>query len=382
MTGYQSGIDRLRAQGYAPLLGQRIGLLTNPAAVDAHYISTYQHLVAAPGVSIAALFGPEHGFSGAVAAGEGVADGRDARTGAPVYSLYGANLRPTPAMLTGLDRLVCDLPDIGVRYYTYLWTLFYLLEAAGQAGVPVLLLDRANPLGRAVRGPLIEPALYSIVGAAPVPIVHGLTIGELATLLNARWNPHPADLTVLPCAGYAPAAPPPDLPWAAPSPNMPHPLTARHYPGACLIEGTNLSEGRGTALPFEITGAPWIDGEALAAALNPLGLPGVRFRPIHFQPSASKWAGEPCSGVQAHLTDAAAYDPLRAWLTVIVTARQMYPAQFAWVVEQMIHFDRLIGSAGVRGQIEAGEPVAAITAGWGAVEAAFERERAAYLLYG
>jgi uncharacterized protein YbbC (DUF1343 family) len=378
MSSYQAGIDVLSGQGFASIRGKRIGLLTNPAAVDARYTSTYHLLASAPGVSIAALFGPEHGFSGSAAAGQHIVDGRDPRTGAPVYSLYGETLHPTATMLDGLELMVCDLPDIGVRYYTYLWTLFYLLQGAGAAGLPVLLLDRPNPLGRVVRGPLIEPSLYSIVGAAPVPICHGMSIGELAMMLNAQWNPHPADLTIIRCTGYDPADPPTDLRWAAPSPNMPHPLTARHYPGSCLVEGTNLSEGRGTALPFEIVGAPWVEGELLASALNEWALPGVRFRPIQFQPSASKWAGETCGGVQAHLTDAVIYDPLLAWLMVIVTIRRLYPAQYAW---DTAHFDRLIGSATVREQIETEAEVGAICAGWQAAEAGFEQSREPYLLY-
>jgi uncharacterized protein YbbC (DUF1343 family) len=205
-----------------------------------------------------------------------------------------------------------------------------------------------------------------------------MTIGELATLLNARWNPHPAALTILRCEGYHPAAPPPDLRWAAPSPNMPHPLTARHYPGSCLIEGTNLAEGRGTALPFEITGAPWVEGEALAERLHAMGIPGVRFRPLQFQPSAGKWAGEACGGVQAHITDEAVYDPLRAWLQVIISARQLYGAHFTWHAS---HFDRLIGGSAIREQIEAGAAIDAITAGWSAIEATFAAARQPYLLY-
>lgn len=380
----KTGLDHLVDSRLAPLRGLRLGLMTNPSAVTAELTSAYtvfRRAMAGGAVDLAALFAPEHGFAGAAPDGALLDSGVDARTGLPVYSLHGETFRPTAGMLRGLDVLLCDIQDIGVRYYTFTWTVTHILEACGAAGVRVVVLDRPDPLGGvSLEGTLIEPAQFSLVGRAPVPIVHGLTLGELARMFNELWNPNPADLTVIPCAGWSREMTweQTGRPWVPPSPNMPHLSTLRHYPGACLIEGTNLSEGRGTPLPFEIAGAPWVDGEALAERLNAQAWPGVRFRPHTFEPSASKWAGETCGGVQAHLTDAPAFRPIHTWLGVIQTIRELYPAAFEWNVS---HFDRLIGGAAVRQAIDAGEMLDAITAGWGSACRAFAQLRREFLLY-
>ncbi len=395
----KTGLEVLRDDGFRALAGQRVGLMTNPSAVDAQLHSAYAILTRSPEVRVTALFGPEHGFAGDAPDAEHVATATDPRTGLPVFSLYGANLRPTPEQLEHVDVLVCDIQDIGVRYYTYLWTVSHILEAAGAHGVPVVILDRPNPLGgAAIEGPLLDMHVSSFVGRFPIPVRHGLTLGELAQMINATWNPTPADLTVIPCLGWqrdmrwdATA-----LPWVPPSPNMPQLNTLAHYPGSCLVEGTQLSEGRGTALPFEIVGAPWIDGLALADRLNAAGWAaamGAGFRACSFRPTASKWAGQTCHGVQVHILDPVLWRPLEIWLGVLITIRALYPERFEWLpVDResgVQHFDRLIGGRWVRRQIEAdvraGKDVQAIlaqlAAEWVEDCHAFELQRRAYLLY-
>lgn len=381
------GIDRLIDDHFAPLKGKRVALFSNLSAVNRDLVTTYDVFWSAEDVNLVALFGPEHGFGAAAADGLAVDTATDPRTGLPVFSLYGENFRPTAAMLEGLDLMVCDLQDVGVRYYTFLWTLTHVIEACGEAGVPVLVLDRPNPLGVVLDGGTLEPRLASLVGRLPIPVQHGMTLGELAMLINDRWNPHRADVTVYTCDGWVRYQD-----WThtgrafvPPSPNMPHFVAAQHYPGSCLIEGTTLSEGRGTPLPFEVVGSPYIDGGALAAALNGLHLPGVRFRPYLFEPSASKYAGQTCSGVQAHITDSGVYRPVQAWLSVIHTIRDLYPVDFAWLPQYYPggpqHFDRLIGDRHTRRMIEAGEPVATIVDGWQPFQSDFRALAAPYLLY-
>lgn len=381
----KTGIDVLQKQQFAPLKGLACGLFTNLAACDAHFSPTYRILTESDRVQVRALFAPEHGFAGSAPEGAHIAHDTDPRTGLPVHSLYGSSLKPTPEMLTGLDAILCDIQDVGVRYYTFTWTLAYILEAAGQEGIRVIILDRPNPLGGEVRGAPLDMKFSSLVGRFPVPTCHGMTIGELARMINAQWNPHPASLTVIPCEGWQHDLiwDQTGLGWVAPSPNMPRFQTAQHYPGSCLIEGTILSEGRGTTLPFQITGAPFVDGFATADALNALVFRGVRFRPHYFQPTGGKWAGMLCGGVQVHLTDASVYDPLEVWLGVITTLRDLYPSHFAWLPphNDIYHFDRLIGSDQPRMQIEHGETFTTISAGWADFVKAFHTQRSPYLLY-
>lgn len=374
-----TGLDVLRADDYAPLRGRRVGLLTNPSAVDRTLTSAYRILTQA--LNIVALFAPEHGFVGAAPDGEQISTQTDPRTGLPVYSLYGATYRPSAAMLRDVDVIVCDIQDIGVRYYTFAWTVTHVIEAAGEHGVEVLILDRPNPLGgEVIGGPGLDAGVSTFVGRYPVPVRHGLTLGELARWVNGLYNPTPAALTVIPCAGWGRAQTweQTGLPWVPPSPNMPHLSTLHHYPGACLIEGTNLSEGRGTALPFEIVGAPFIDGEALADKLNAQGWPGVRFRPHSFRPTASKWAGQDCGGVQAHITALDDWRPVETWLGIISVIRAAYPGDFEWLPA---HFDRLIGSAAVRPALDSGADVAHITERWAAFCADFREACQPFLLY-
>lgn len=374
------GLEVLRDSDFAVLRGKRVGLMTNPSAVDANLESAYRILTGADAVNVVALFGAEHGFIGAADAGEKVASDVDPRTGIPVFSLYGETYKPTPKMLQNIDVIVCDVQDVGVRFYTYTWTISHILEAAGAAGVEVVILDRPNPLGGlVVEGATLDPALASLVGRVPEPIQHGMTIGEHLRFINAKHNPTPANLTVIQCEGWRRSMQWDALGrvWVLPSPNMPHISTVRHYPGACLLEGTNLSEGRGTPLPFEIVGAPFIDGIALADTLNGQKWEGVQFRPTQFLPSASKFVGKSCGGVQAHITDVS-FKPIRVWLGVVLTIRALYPDQFEWIPKS---FDRLIGAANYREMIEQGGALAELTADWERIQSDFLGERAPYLLY-
>ncbi|MCC6615512.1 MAG: DUF1343 domain-containing protein [Anaerolineae bacterium] len=374
-----TGFEALRESGFELIAGRRIGLLTNPSAVTHDLHSTYELMRRAPEFELAALFSAEHGFAGAAADGAHVATTTDPRSGVPVYSLYDTSFEPTHAMLSGLDTIVCDLQDIGVRFYTYAWTMTHLIEAAGAASVEVVVLDRPNPLGSVIDGPLVEPGYESLVGRFPVPVQHGMTMGELARMVNALWNPNATPLLIVNCQNYRRDMTWEEtgLPFVPTSPAMAHLSAVRQYPGACLLEGTSLSEGRGTALPFEICGAPYIDEEKLATHLNAQGWPGVRFRPHVFQPSARKYAGKVCRGVQAHVTGPA-FNPLRTWLGVIREIRHLYPDKFEWLAE---HFDRLAGNAAIREQIDAGASLAEIVANWDETAALFHIQRAPFLLY-
>ncbi|QPC84089.1 DUF1343 domain-containing protein [Phototrophicus methaneseepsis] len=386
-----TGIEVLREGSFGALAGQRVGLLTNPSAVDRQFISTYDILSQAANVDLVALYGPEHGFAAAAPDAAAVESTRDGKTGLPVYSLYGQTLRPTRDMLHDVDVLVCDIQDIGARFYTYLWTLSYILEACGEYGVDVVILDRPNPLGDTVAGPPLEPNFTSFVGRYNLPIQHGMTLGELAQMINGEWNRYPANLRVIQCEGWVRQMTwdATGLPFVTTSPAIPHASTVMQYPGACLIEGTTLSEGRGTALPFEVVGAPYIDGARLAEVLNEQQHPGVRFRPHAFLPTSSKFAGTTCYGVQAHITDTARFLPIETWLAVIIAVRRLYPDGFNWLPlsqEQyergdVLHFDRLIGSDTPRLMIEDGASLDEITAGWSDFCAEFQAERQIYLLY-
>lgn len=373
----QTGIEVLRANDFAALRGKRVGLLTNPSAVDSDFISTYDILRRASQVNLIALFSPEHGLAAAAADGETVASSTDPATGLPVFSLYGKSERPTPDMLAAVDVIVCDIQDIGTRYYTFTWTISHVLEAAGENGVEVMILDRPNPLGNEVSGASLDMQLRSLVGRFPVPTQHGMTLGELSQMINQTWNKTAAAVTVTPCGGYQPGMRWQDtgLPFVIPSPNMPHLVTAQHYPGSCLVEGTSLSEGRGTALPFEIAGSPELDGAKLAGLLNAQAWSGVRFREHVFKPSVSKHAGVTCQGVQAHITDLQQYRPLEVWLGVLKIIYHEFG--FTW----NDHFERLIGTAAVRPLIESGASLTPLFEEWQSDCADFAEQRKPFLLY-
>jgi uncharacterized protein YbbC (DUF1343 family) len=382
----KTGLEVLLDERMDLLDGRRVGLVTQPAAVLPNLTAGVDALQRA-GVRIAALFGPEHGFAGAAADGLTVDDAVDARTGLPVFSLYGPTKEPSSAMLAEVDVLVFDMQDVGVRFYTYLSTLYHVLRGAARAGCPVVVLDRPNPIdGQTLEGPLMAPGFESFVGVASLPIRHAMTLGELARYF-CRELAVEAQLTVVEMQGWARNQwfDETGLPWVATSPAMPHLSTATVYPGMCFVEGTNLSEGRGTALPFEICGAPWLDGYRLAQALNDLGLPSVRFRPVQFEPSASKHAGQLCQGIQVHGIDRRQLRAVEAGLQVIAACRSQAPERFQFLPTswegQPPHFDLLAGGPAVREGLIAGEPVRALAAGWTADLAAFAKTRQRYLHY-
>jgi uncharacterized protein YbbC (DUF1343 family) len=362
----ETGLDRLlRVIGTGPedelgdlvrrLRGARVGFVTNHSAVTRDLHSGVDALAGA-GVRFQALFGPEHGVRGEAAAGKKVDSRTDARTGVPVYSLYGATHEPTPEMLAGVDVMLFDIQDVGSRFYTYEATLSLVMKACGAAGVPVVVLDRPNPLGGRAEGPCLEPEQASFVGLHPMPIRHGLTMGELACLFHEVYGIGKApEVVAMRGWGRGMAWEETGLAWVTPSPNMPTPDTARVYPGTCLIEGTVLSEGRGTAKPFEWIGAPWIDADRWVDHLQALALAGARFRPVYFMPSASKCVGEACAGVQVHITDREAFPAVTVGVALLHTLHALWPDRFAWRGTAGRFFvDRLAGTVRLREAIEAG----------------------------
>ncbi len=382
----QTGLDVLITEHLELLRGRRVGLVTHPAAVLPDLTSAADALLNA-GIRFSALFGPEHGFDGSAADGAAVGDSTDARTGVAVYSLYGPTKEPTPAMLANVDLLVFDMQDVGARFYTFISTLYYVIRAAAKNRKPLIVLDRPNPINGAVmEGPLVTPGLESFIGILPIPIRHGMTCGELARYIVAECK-LAVDLKVIAMRGWRREMWFDDtgLPWVPLSPGMPHLTTATVYPGMCLIEGTNLSEGRGTALPFEVVGAPWLDGDRLAQTLNRIALPGVRFRPLHFVPAASKHANQTCRGVQVHVTDRQAFRPVETGLHVVAACRAQAPEPFEFLSSswegRAPHFDLLTGSTRVREGLLAGAPVRDLVADWAESADTFAHAREKYLLY-
>jgi uncharacterized protein YbbC (DUF1343 family) len=342
-----TGLDVLSAAGGSSLLsGRRVGVLCHPASVAVDLTHVVDRLLQL-GIRPVRLFGPEHGVRGEAQDMAGVDGGRDARTDIPVTSLYGSafeSLTPPAAELRELDVLVVDLQDIGSRYYTYVWTMGLAMKAAAAAGVSVMVLDRPNPLGGVeIEGGTVEPGYDSFVGLGAVPIRHGLTIGEMAKLIarGMPWGPPPfdrpmdLDLTVVSMGGWGRhmSFEETGQPWVLPSPNMPTVDTAFVYPGMCLLEGTNLSEGRGVTRPFEIAGASYLDGDRWACDLRELRLPGVAARPLFFRPTFHKFHGQSCGGIQLHVTDRATFKPYRTGIGLLACARAQAPGAFAWRTE-------------------------------------------------
>ena len=364
-------------------------MLAHQASVSARIEHAAALLSDVRGARLAALFAPEHGVWGAPQDLILVGHERDPLTGLRVTSLYGERREPTEAMLRGLDILVIDLQDVGARYYTYQWTMALAMRACARAGVRVLVLDRPNPLGgELVEGNVPDPAYASFVGLYPLPARPGLTIGELAHYLNAR-HALGADLEVVAMRGWRRRMLWEDtgLPWVPPSPNMPTLDTARVYPGGCLIEGTNLSEGRGTTRPFEWVGAPWLDAHAYAEGLEAERLPGVVFRPARFQPTFQKHAGRLCGGVQIHVTDRARFKPFLTGLAVIAVARRQARGTFRWRKPpyefelRKLPIDILLGTDAIRKALVRGASLRRIERSWQRGLAAWTRRRAACLMY-
>ncbi len=384
----RSGLDVLLARPGA-LRGARLGLIANPASVTSELQHASQALKASGAFRLKALLGPEHGIWANAQDLIELGDGRDPGTGLPVFSLYGATRVPTAEMLEGLDALLFDLQDVGSRYYTFIYTMLYALEACAQHRRRLVVLDRPNPLGGAVvDGNVLDPGFRSFVGLHPLAVRHGMTTGELALLFRAELGLR-VDLSVVRMRGWRRGMAFEDtgLPWVAPSPNMPTLDTAFVYPGGCLVEGTNLSEGRGTTQPFELVGAPWLDPFRLAKQLTQERLPGVRFRPTFFTPTFQKHAGAVCGGVQVHVSDRRRFPAFLSYLLLIAHARAQDKQRFAWR-EPPYEYERvkrpidiLCGSERERLAIEAGRSPRRLVPQWRRELLAFRRRRARHLLY-
>jgi uncharacterized protein YbbC (DUF1343 family) len=381
------GVEALLNERWQEFSGMRLGLVAGAASVDVELNSSVERLQAHAGGALMALFGAEHGLRGEAQAGEQLTSFSDQRTGLPVHSLYGATYKPLPAMLEGLDALLFDIQDGGVRFYTYLSTLAHVMQAAAEHGKRVVVLDRPVFLnGLVVEGGVLDPAYSSFVGVYPVPIRYGMTAGEVARLFNEAFGIG-CDLTVVAMQGWRRDMwfDETGLPFVPPSPNLPTLSALTVYPGTCLVEGTNLSEGRGTAKPFEYVGAPFIDGFELARALNALELSGVRFRQVYFVPTFSKHQGESCSGVHLHVTDRNAFRPVEAGLHLISLVRRLYPEQFCLRGPRTeggpYPLDLLTGSARVRDWLQAETQVSDLIGPWKEELAAFEELRRGYLMY-
>lgn len=385
----KTGFDRLAAKNWEGLRGKRIGILSNPTGVDGEY----RHLVDrmhADGITIGGVFGPEHGFRGSAQAGGSEGTGVDARTGLTVYDAYGANQAKWAQMLTtaGVETVVFDIQDVGVRFYTYIYALYDSMVAAARLGLRYVVLDRPNPVGGRAYGPLMTPGYTSGVGRLQIVQQHGMTVGELAKFYNGEFLPaeagRPVDLEVVTCQGWFGRlrAGDTDLPWVLPSPNMPTPDTAVVYPGTGMFEGVaSLSEGRGTTRPFELIGGPawdyrWCDK---VVAQN---LPGVEFREAYFTPTFNKFANQLCAGIEVKVTDQAAFDPIRTAVAMIVEARKF--AAFAWRVDggtRPYWIDLLTGSTRLRTMVDAGAPTDEVVGAWKTELAAFDDRRKKYLIY-
>ncbi|MER6151901.1 exo-beta-N-acetylmuramidase NamZ family protein [Streptomyces hirsutus] len=380
--GLRTGFEQLAADGYAALDGERVGVVTNPTGItrDVRHIVDVMH--ADDRVDLTAVFGPEHGFRGTAQAGGSEGRYDDPATGLPVYDTYLKSGRPLADIFTasGVDTVVFDIQDAGARFYTYIWTLYDCMEAAQLAGKRFVVLDRPNPVtGRAALGPVLHPEFATFVGRQPIAQAHGMTVAELARLFNAEFLAEPVRLETVRMSGWRRSDfyDASGLPWVPPSPNMPTPETALVYAGTCLFEGTNLSEGRGTTRPFELLGAEGIDGR-WAAEANGLGLAGVRLREAYFAPTFSKFQGRTVGGVQLHVHDREAFDPVRTGVGLLVSAKRTWSG-FAWRPDHWI--DKLTGSERVRTMIDAGADTDEVVAGWREELAVFRRTRREYLLY-
>jgi uncharacterized protein YbbC (DUF1343 family) len=387
-----TGLEQVVAGALRLPKGTRLGLLANPTAVTRRFLHAADLLRAMPDFKLTALYGPEHGIRGDAQYMESVAEAIDKKTGLPVFSLYGkeeASLTPTADSLKDIDVLVFDIQDVGARYYTYVWTMCLAMRACARAGKKVVVLDRPNPIGGTrVEGGDIEPRYVSFVGLKSIPNRHGMTAGEIATWAKDDEKLD-LDLTVVKALGWRRQQWFSDtgLPWVLPSPNMPTPDTALVYPGMCLLEGTEISEGRGTTRPFEIAGAPYIDGEALRQCLDGENLPGVEFRPLAFTPTFDKYKGQLCGGVQLHVVDRDVFRPYLTGVAFVWAVKRLWPTQFAWrkqayeFRDDVPAFDLLTGSAAVRTAIDNGSSLGDVVETWQSAEKSFSSRRQQWLLY-
>ena len=389
----RTGVEVLADEGYRLVQGQRVGLISNPTGIVPGLRHEIDVIAASGQVNLVAAFGPEHGFRGTSQAGGSEGDYVDPRTGVPVYDTYGKTPSQIAAFFrkAGVETVMFDIQDVGARFFTYIWTMYDSMVAASLAGVRFVVLDRPNPItGLQAYGPVMHPEFASFVGRKPISQQHGMTVGELAGLFNEEFLP--ADdsargavpLAVSQVQGWRRETYFEDtgLPWVMPSPNMPRVETAVVYPGTCLFEATNLSEGRGTTRPFELVGAPYVD-HRWRDALQEQGLSGVGFLEAYFVPSVSKHTGKICGGVQLFVTDRTGFEAVRTAIAMIVTAKRLYPADFAWRESAPpFWIDMLTGSEQVRTAIDRGASADEVVQGWRQELAKFRRTRERYLLYG
>lgn len=384
------GLEVIRKKFFTPVKGRTIGLVVNPASLDSRLISTVDIFLNAEGVKVGVLFGPQHGIRGETQDNMVEWEGfQDKKTGLPVSSLYGKTREPLRDMMEGIDCLVIDLPDVGSRYYTFVWTLALCLRACKKYEKTCVVLDRPNPInGVAMEGPVLDPQFSSFVGLYPLPIRHGMTIGEIALYLNCNFDID-CDLMVVPLEGWRREMWFDEtlLPWVMTSPNMPTLDTALVYPGMCLLEGTNISEGRGTTRPFEIFGKPGVDPDELVKRLTGESLPGVKFRPLYFQPTFQKYQGKICGGAQIHVIDRTRFLPVLTGVAVIRTIYHMNPENFFWkqppyeYEEKKLPIDILAGTDELRSQIEREYPLEEIAGSWQEKLELFRKDRQPHLLY-
>lgn len=384
------GADVLLEKRLDLVKGKRVGIVTNHTGLLSSGKFLVDTLIALR-VEIVALFGPEHGIRGEAAAGERVQDGIDVKTGLPVFSLFGDRQKPTPEMLNNVDVLLYDIQDVGARFYTYTSTMAFVMEAAAERNIPIIVLDRPNPLGgMQIDGPILEDSLRSFVGMFPIPVVYGLTCGELARMINGEYWLGPktsgvayslrAPLIVVEMEGWRRSMRWEDtnLHWIRPSPNIPSPSAALVYPATCFIEATNLSEGRGTERPFQMFGAPFINGEVLSAALTALHLQGVRFRPVDFTPRSSKFSGRLCHGVFIEVTEVAFFQPVQTGLYILQLLQQQYRQDFKLNEASL---KRLLGSTGALKMLQKGDSPEKIVLTWEAELSQFRYLAERYYLY-
>ena len=380
--GVRPGIEVLLSDSLSLVRGRRVGLVTNHTGRERSGTPSIDLLAAHPEVELVALYSPEHGIRGSAEAGVRIEGGLDERTGLPVHSLYGETTKPTADMLEGIEVLLFDIQDVGARYYTYLSTMALAMEAAGEHGIPFVVLDRPNPIGGdPVQGNVLDTRFSSFVGLYPIPMRHGLTAGEFARMAVGEFGVR-VDLSVAVADGWRRTMPfdQTGIPWIAPSPNMPSVESALHYPGTCLFEGTPISVGRGTGRAFQQVGAPWLDGEELAARLGALGVPDVRFVPVRFtpeNPGDRKFGGVEVGGVRLE-ANGPAYDPTLAALALLVETRAMSGDRWSW---RVAHFDRLAGTDALRNALDAGVSYQAVADRWGDGLDDYAARREPYLLY-
>jgi uncharacterized protein YbbC (DUF1343 family) len=383
-SAVRPGVDVLLDDPSKYLVSPKVGLVTNPSGVTGGLVPTVDAFLGHPDIELVAVFGPEHGATGDKQDALTIGSTVDPDFGLPFYSLYGEVQKPTESMLEGIENLVYDIQDVGARFYTYVSTLTYCLEVASENGVPFVVLDRPDPInGVTVEGNILEPGFASFVGLHPIPIRHGMTIGELALLINEGVG---AELEVVEMEGWSRGKwfDETRLPWVQPSPNIPTPETATVYPGTCLFEGVNVSEGRGTTRPFEYVGAPWIDGRRWASSLNELVLGGVVFRACSFTPIFSKYENERCGGVQLHVTDRDSFKPVETALHMLTTAIGLWPDDFEWLppsYDDRRHFDLLAGTDNIREGLSRGTAIRDVVEGWKEGLRGFERLRKGCVLY-